>query len=53
MNVKVYTDKNLHRAVAGGWNLKGLAEGKIGTLVRFFVEERKREKERRKTRLRD
>ena len=26
-------DKNLHRAVAGGWNLKALAEGKIGTLV--------------------
>jgi hypothetical protein len=25
-------DKNLHRAVAGGWNLKALAEGKIGTL---------------------
>jgi hypothetical protein len=34
MRVRVFTDANLHRAAAGGWNLKALAEGKIGTLVK-------------------
>eukprot|EP00961_Rhodomonas_salina_P139670 1879774-Rhodomonas_salina.1 len=25
MKINVYTDKNLHRVVAGGWNLQALA----------------------------
>ena len=36
MRVRVFTDPNLHRAAAGGWNLKALAEGKIGTLVKLL-----------------
>ena len=44
----VFTDPNLHRAAAGGWNLKALAEGKIGTLVGG----REREGERREEKTR-
>jgi hypothetical protein len=33
MIVKLFTDKNMHRYLAGGWNLKSLAEGKIATLT--------------------
>ena len=32
MKVKLFSDKNLHRAMAGGWSIKALATGKIGTL---------------------
>ena len=38
MKVKLFSDKNLHRAMAGGWSIKALATGKIGTLGARMVE---------------
>ena len=38
MKVKLFSDKNLHRAMAGGWSIKALATGKIGTLGGRMIE---------------